>query len=349
MRDLAILADDLTGALDAAAPFASAARPVEASWTRPPEGDCVLDSETRHREEAAAVDRASALLPLLVDSRIALKKIDSLLRGNTFAELAAGAQSGLFETICVAPAFPAQGRTTVHGVQHIAGKPALSIVDALAGREISAAVLPAGDAPGAPGVFVCDASTDADLERLVHNGRGRRVLWCGSSGLARALAGKPPAPASASPTLAIIGSRHAASRAHAATLSRGLRAAAVPASDAAAIPALADALRTRGRAALLLDLPEMSPDCAERRYRETFDALVASVVKPAAIIVAGGDTLLRLMQSLGAVSLSVLGERSPGVPVSRIRGGGWDGCCVISKSGAFADAGLFAEFIHQEP
>jgi len=55
------------------------------------------------------------------------------------------------------------------------------------------------------------------------------------------------------------------------------------------------------------------------------------------------------MQSLDADSLSVLGERSPGLPVSRIRGGGWDGCRVISKSGAFADAGLFVEFVHREP
>ena len=55
------------------------------------------------------------------------------------------------------------------------------------------------------------------------------------------------------------------------------------------------------------------------------------------------------MEALGAVSLTVLGERSPGLPVSRIRGGRWDGCLVISKSGAFADAGLFVEFIHQEP
>jgi uncharacterized protein YgbK (DUF1537 family) len=123
----------------------------------------------------------------------------------------------------------------------------------------------------------------------------------------------------------------------------------VAASDAAAIPALAEALRTHGRAALVLDLPEMSPDRAERGYRDIIGALAASSVKPAAIIVVGGDTLLRLMQALKAASLSVLGERSPGVPVSRIRGGDWDGCGVISKSGAFADAGLFIEFIHREP
>ena len=348
MRDLAILADDLTGALDAAAPFASPGKPVEATWTRPPEGDCALDTESRHDDEAAAIDRMSAFLPMLADSRIALKKVDSLLRCNTFAELAACAKSGLFDTICVAPAFPAQGRTTVDGVQCVAGKPEISIVDALDARDIAAAVLPAGVAPGERGVFVCDADGDADLDRLVRNASGRRVLWCGSAGLARAMAGRPPAPAWASPTLAIIGSRHAVSRAHAATLSRYLGTGAVAASDAAAIPALTDALRTHGRAALLLNLPDMSSDCAEQRCRDTFGALVDSGVRPAAIIVVGGDTLLCLVQSLDAASLCVLGERSPGLPVSRIRGGRWNGCRVISKSGAFADAGLFVEFIEQD-
>jgi uncharacterized protein YgbK (DUF1537 family) len=43
------------------------------------------------------------------------------------------------------------------------------------------------------------------------------------------------------------------------------------------------------------------------------------------------------------------GEVVPGVPTSILRGGDWDGQRVVSKSGAFGDAGflarLFAEAV----
>ena len=48
---------------------------------------------------------------------IAYKKVDSLLRGHTLAELAACLQGGAFPFCVVAPAFPYQGRVTRSGVQ----------------------------------------------------------------------------------------------------------------------------------------------------------------------------------------------------------------------------------------
>jgi len=348
MRDLAILADDLTGALDSAGVFSSRDRSVEVTWTGPVSGDCSVDSESRSGEAEVARAKVSALLPFLAESRISFKKIDSLLRGNSFAELAACIRLGAFDAIVVAPAFPAQRRMTVGGALVVDGRREVSIADGLAGEGIHATVLPAGVGAMGLGVFICDANTDDDLVRLVRLRQSGRVLWCGSSGLARALAGKPPPYVPLAPSLAIIGSRHPASRRHAAGLSEGLAERAVSAASEDAAEKVERFLGDGGHAALIMDFPEMPPREAEARYRDTFLSLARTVASPGALIVVGGDTLLRLMQALGASSLVALGERAPGLPVSRVRGGGWDGCLLVSKSGAFGDSGMFSEFMQGE-
>ena len=42
------------------------------------------------------------------------------------------------------------------------------------------------------------------------------------------------------------------------------------------------------------------------------------------------------------------GEVAAGVPASRLSGGRWDGLRVVSKSGAFGDAGLLARLLEGE-
>ena len=62
-------------------------------------------------------------------------------------------------------------------------------------------------------------------------------------------------------------------------------------------------------------------------------------------MVAGGETLRGLCIALGAESLVVQGRAVPGVPVSRINGGAWDGVTIVSKSGAFGHATLLRELL----
>ena len=121
-NEVAILADDLTGALDAAAPFASPGRPVAVLWgdrVPPPEGGFALDSETREIPARRAEAVVARLLPYLAGRSIALKKMDSLLRGNTVRELAACWKERVFGSLVVAPAFPAQGRVTRGATQFV--------------------------------------------------------------------------------------------------------------------------------------------------------------------------------------------------------------------------------------
>ena len=347
MHDVAILADDLTGALDTGAVFATVASPVVVTWQVTDDRRLAVDSATREVAPAQAAKTVGAFVNWLAGARIAFKKVDSLLRGNSFIEIATLVRSRRFQTICLAPAFPAQGRTTVGGVVRVADAPRVALIDGLAAEGVAATLLAPGDAPHSPGVFVCDASTTAHVSALAEKTDTVGLLWCGSSGLARALA-PPPQRLAPRVELVVIGSRHDVSRAHAAQLFRSLGPAAVRVSSLQDVDAVRAALVERTRAALIFDLPPMSPAAAEQFYRDAFAVLVRAVAPPAGIAVVGGDTLFRLARTLGATGFDALGEFAEGVPVSSLRGGRWPGCTVISKSGAFADAGLFTDFADGE-
>ncbi|VXB80442.1 four-carbon acid sugar kinase family protein [Arthrobacter sp. 8AJ] len=125
----AIIADDLTGAADAAAAYgpthsSCVILDLASTW---PEADILsVNTESRYlAAEEAASAVAAAVAQALGQDRQVFKKIDSLLRGNLGPEIAAALASvrngrgrGL---ALVAPAFPATGRTTVGGIVHING------------------------------------------------------------------------------------------------------------------------------------------------------------------------------------------------------------------------------------
>lgn len=315
---LRLLADDLTGALDSAARFVPVTGPVATMWHDADLPEAVaIDSGTRDMPEAAARVAIERVAPLLAGGAPAFKKIDSLLRGHVALELATCMR--WFDHCVLAPAFPFQGRITRGGRQ---------LVRSDAGWRDTGVDLAA--ALGALGVAVevRDAETDADLDAIVAEGRtlGGRVLWCGTGGLAGALAGRRavPCPALPRPTLALMGSDHAVSRAQVATVPVELRDAVVVCTLPAGIE--------RGE--------------ARRRIAETFAAVLRErVERPGTLFVAGGETLRDLCVALGASHLEVDGEIEPGVPTSVLRGGPWEGQRIVSKSGAFGDAGFLARLL----
>ena len=87
---LRLLADDLTGALDTAAEFSMLCGPIQVWWdTSPATGSMALCSATREATRGAAIAATETLVPALAGADIAYCKLDSLLRGNVAAELAA--------------------------------------------------------------------------------------------------------------------------------------------------------------------------------------------------------------------------------------------------------------------
>ncbi len=317
MTRLRLLADDLTGALDSAAGLVSLTGPVSVTWhSVAAQGSVAFDSGTRDLLAEPAHERIARFAPLLDGGAPAFKKIDSLLRGHVALELAACMRR--FDHCVLAPAFPFQGRITRNGRQLVRSGDGWRDT----GVDFSSELRSLG-----VGACVLDAETDADLDAIVAEGRrlAGRVLWCGTGGLAGALAGHRPVscPDLPLPILALIGSDHAVSRA-----------------QIAAVPA------TLRYAVITCDLPPaIDRHGARAHIGATFAALLGRVERPGTLFVTGGATLRDMCDPLGVTRLEVDGAVEPGVPTSLLRGGAWDGQRLVSKSGAFGDTGFLARLL----
>jgi D-threonate/D-erythronate kinase len=226
MPQLAIVADDLTGAADTGACFADAGLTtlIRLQGTAVPNADVVVVStESRDLDPAVAADAVRSVLTGLGggqgDARPPwiYKKLDSALRGHPREELLAAMEALGATRALVVPAFPAEGRTTVGGRQHIDGVPLESSQIGGAGvvSDLVALFRTVHGPPVRPldlvtlrgqpdilrrllhnypdGIVVADAETDDDLTRLASAvDSGRLRLFCGSAGFARQLARSLP-------------------------------------------------------------------------------------------------------------------------------------------------------------
>ncbi|HZA67234.1 MAG TPA: four-carbon acid sugar kinase family protein [Geminicoccaceae bacterium] len=352
MTTVRIIADDLTGALDAAAPFVAVVGPLPVLWdapSNPGSGDSfALDTETRDAKELG-VDWLAGFH----GADVAFKKIDSLLRGRTVDEIAACLESGLFESVLIAPAFPMQQRITRHGQQHWRAGPDddwqpvdCDLVAALTRRRAPIRRASSAAEIGGRGSFLCDAATEADLRAIVSAGSRlvEPVLWIGTAGLARVLAGPPAEVAPTTlpaPLLLVVGSHHPVTRAQVERLAAHAPEAITTvrpggADLVAAVEDLAAGLDERRRAALVLELPDgTGGDVAGPWFDRVMDLAIRRLPAPGSLVVTGGATLHRLVRTLSARSLLVVGEPLPGIARSRLEGGRWPGATVVSKSGAF--------------
>ena len=357
-----IVADDLTGALDAAAPLVGVAGPLPVLWDEgaaaQASGSLALDSESRDLEVPAA-----RWLAALRGADLAYKKIDSLLRGRTVDEIAACLASGDFASAVIAPAFPAQQRITQGGRQYwrptdtTAWQPVeVDLLAELQRRGLPIRPAPSADRIAGRGFFLCDATADEDLDAIVRAGQALAgpLLWIGTAGLARALAGPaaPARPTALPPSLLlVIGSHHPVTLAQVAALAAYAPAEAMltirlDGADPAAVEGVAGAFAAQGRAALIFALPDgTGADVAG----PLFDRVMALAIErlappPRSLVVTGGATLFRLMRALAARTLLVSGELMPGIAVSRLEGGRWPGATVLSKSGAFGAPDLLVRW-----
>ncbi len=354
MSSLRLLADDLTGALDAAAEFVGVFGPLDVVWSAaaPQAASFAIDSGTREVDADKAFAAVRELAPQLDGAAIACKKIDSLLRGPWVAELDACLRTGAWDACIVAPAFPYQARVTRGGRQfsRVADGSWSAVGDGmlaqLRARGMDARI---GDPAEAlqNGISVFDADTDADLDRVAEIGRAfsGRLLWCGSGGLAAALArGAEPVTSRnlKKPVLGIFGSDHAATAAQLLACGRAVVASADIRSDIETIKRALDA----GVALVKLEAPAArSRQEAAEHFASEIAQLAQSIDPPETAVVAGGETLKAQMLAVEARALQVIGRLEPGLPKSVIRGGRWAGVDVISKSGAFGPPDLWSKLL----
>ncbi|MHB1132249.1 MAG: four-carbon acid sugar kinase family protein [Chloroflexota bacterium] len=131
MLQLAIVADDLTGAMDTGVQFAKRGlrTVVGLADTLPAEAAgadvAVLNTNSRPDSPAEARRKVYACGRYLRDLGVprVYKKIDSTLRGNVGVELDALMDAWEVPTVVVTPAFPAVGRTVVAGLLFVNGLP----------------------------------------------------------------------------------------------------------------------------------------------------------------------------------------------------------------------------------
>lgn len=221
-----IIADDLTGAADCAIAFAQNGIGASVSWG---EGTAhtpaiAFNVESRPLAASKAAALHVATLERLYRPRMALyKKIDSTMRGQPAAELAAtidflkDRRQGGFAI--VAPAFPGTGRTTENGTIRIQGRALeetplwardhtydnASLPDILGSVEIRTELMPLSlirqrseairqamleiRQSGFDAV-ICDAVTQSDLDHVAEATLPMTgdVFWVGSGGLVASLA-----------------------------------------------------------------------------------------------------------------------------------------------------------------
>ena len=330
-----ILADDLTGACDAAAAFLPTGHEVRV-WigavAAHPLSEPVQAFNTASREldSAAAADavfRAARAIP--TDTRtLWFKKVDSAGRGAIPAEVLATHKALATRAILFAPSFPAAGRTVRGGtlfVEDATGTTAETQLISQFRQHAPTACIsqPHLALEGTATILVCDAATQADLEALARI-ETPGFLFAGSAGLAEALAAvhfQPnPAQAELRPRalrpITICGSRHPVT-----SLQRTHLAQALPEHPLTQIAAEA------GEEAILL--AQFSNHC------------------PDALILTGGDTALLVLQTLGAHSILLRGEMFPGIPWGLIQGGLADGRVVVTKSGGFGSVDSLTRIVQQ--
>jgi uncharacterized protein YgbK (DUF1537 family) len=230
MRLVRVVADDLTGACDVGGELLPLGRPVcvrsVTGRTAPaaPQGALwVANTQSRACAPVEAVRRVrlGAGPTPLGAGEIALKKIDTALRGHLAAELGAAMEALRPRLVLVAPAIPEVGRTTDGGRQLLGGVPVsetpfgadpvnpvresnvVTVLATLGDVEVRSvplgtvrddaayeALVRAAMGRARP-VLVADAVRDGDLERSAAAvvSAGEPTLVVGSIGIARALVG----------------------------------------------------------------------------------------------------------------------------------------------------------------
>ena len=357
MSSLRLLADDLTGALDTSAELVGRFGPLEVCWSAssiaPEQQSFAIDSGTRELTSEQAFAVVSELAPRLAGATVAYKKIDSLLRGPWVAELDACLRTGAWDACIVAPAFVHQGRRTIGGQQYAraadGGWSAVGkkIIEQIRARNLEARQSnPSAGLQG--GINVFDAETDDDLVRVVEAGQNYagKVLWCGSGGLANALArgaGVWVPDRLKGPVLGIFGSDHR-------TTSLQLAACepvVIRTSDVTRDIDRIEQTLAMGAAFVKLETSAISRNLVAERFSREIASLSRLIDPPGSVIVAGGETLKAQMVAVGARALRLLGRLEPGIPKSVIEGGSWSGVEVVSKSGAFGAADVLRKLLKQ--
>ncbi|KXS36930.1 MAG: hypothetical protein AWU55_2775 [Halomonadaceae bacterium T82-2] len=369
-----IVADDLTGALDAAAPFAGrgartrvVVSPTALAAVLADAGDCdvlAVNTETRHAPVADAAARVAEVFSALMalSPSLVIKKVDSTLRGHVVAESLAARRS-LGRPLVVAPAVPAQGRTVRQGRVLVHGRPLAesdfardarsappdgALPELFAAAGLTVACRGVNDTR-LEGDIVWDAEDEGALDALVQalDSAPAAGIVVGAAGVCQALAkrhfrGRGPTPEPGDSWLLVVGSRCEQARRQMARVRErptGWREAEAPAAQAPPVGWQGATLLRPGCGVG----PEWTADDVARALAVQAQAWLVRAASPPWLFLTGGDTATALLQHRGVRTIEVAGEWEPGIAW------GWlDGerrQPVVTKAGGFGDDALLTRLL----
>jgi len=360
---IAVIADDLTGALDTGVQFRQWGYTVQLTDT--PENSAaevtIVNTDTRNKTPQQAYQATYSAAIKLRDRTIIYKKTDSTLRGNPGPELQAVLDATGETRAILSPTYPPTQRRVIDGHLYIAEKPITEteyiheysrktsyIPEILETETPIHTVKDPADAPET-GITVIDSETERDLLRI--SAKHTRIM-AGSAGLADALCQtlrNPP------PVLTVIGSTRTETRRQAERLVERLGAVSIPL-DAikvlnripqnetvqTAVNALENGLDvilcsaptpevievTRAEAKRLCITPQELETRIMTALAEATESLLTQSLS--GIVITGGATALAVTERLGTREIEILDEVQPGVPVLRL-----DQIPAVTKAGGF--------------
>lgn len=355
-----VIADDLTGACDSAIAFAQRGLAVEVlmegSVESSTDGTWAVSTESRDVPVEIAVQRVRDSLMRATQASEIFKKVDSVFRGNSFAEIRAAVDFSSCDLAVMSPAYPLMGRTVKDGILRITeagGERIVDLRDGLARAGMSEVSTLHPDDAARPlserirdvlkagkKFVLCDAESSEDLRSTIAEARlcAEDILWIGSGGLAHALASElPKGDAQKKERLVdglvvlFVGSDHVVTRKQIEALKNS-----VPVLEST----IEDFLGTGSKSQVVV-LNVTRNATTTDQIRQAFSLLAPHAI--ACCLLTGGDTAALVCRALGVRSLRLHEEFAPGLPQGVAVGGLLDEVPVILKSGGFGNDDVLFE------
>lgn len=325
---LVIVADDLTGALDAAAPFAARGLHTEvvlklgavAQGLALSPGVLSINLATREKSPEEAFQAMQQVIELLPHRVRLFKKIDSRLKGHIPSELDAIP----YRRALVAPAIPGFNRVVREGlIEGFGVATPISVADAL-GQHSARALIP-------------DALEDGDLIRALETAEASNVdLLVGARGLAEALAyrmtGRTDAQLVTPPVgtgLFVIGSHDRITIEQVDQLRRIDMVAFNPAPNGVMAPSAPNSAPVVLVQATGGETRISSEEVSENLARSVHPRLTS---RAQTILLCGGATAEAVLENMRIEYFRLEGECMPGLGLAHAKGQ-----CIITKSGGFGE------------
>ncbi|WDR02180.1 four-carbon acid sugar kinase family protein [Devosia algicola] len=347
-----LIADDLTGALDAGAPFSD----LGFRTLMVPQWDALIDptlevpqiacvsTSTRELGKPAAVARVEEIARALrhLQPTLVFKKIDSRLKGSAAAESRAVMTVFNRQHMIVAPAIPDMGRTIVDGYLSGHGLDTPIDVRSLFGPHSDVTVCDAVDRDGL--TIAAETVMTRPTECVAVGARGLAVALAQQllkAGIKPVVKRRRMETSVARPILLVIGSRDEVTQRQIAHL-RSSRTIQLIFAPNGLVPVGKMNSQTCLLVATATDELE-TPEVVGRRFARGVAQTVVQN-KPATLLMSGGETAASVLAALGVKSLEVAGEIFPGVSRSHATISGLP-TTIFTKSGGFGDPDTLSRLV----